>query len=226
MRSRESHRVFWRAALVGLAVLAVGAAGAYSYSASFAALPVLTELAARWKPEERAQPLAMAAAILVSDDVRGCREELLRPVEWVVPRLRELCRESLAQPGATAEEYIYLLQAARALDGDRFWGRELHYLASGEFPGVCPSCRADLYLVIGEYGFFTTAEEWIRRPDVARVAIEPNQGRLPEVGEWLLEHTLRAGQTEVAEQVRHLFGATSCPNCRHRIGVLDALADS
>jgi hypothetical protein len=159
------------------------------YSASFAALPVLIDVAEQWKPKERSQLIALAASILASKDVSGgCRDDFLRPVEWVVPRFHRFCRESLAESGLSKHDFIYLLQAARSFEGDQCWGQELDHLASGEFPGQCPHCGVELYLVIGEYGFFTTAEEWVMRfetprtepgtikvrPGIKRTPIEPN----------------------------------------------------
>lgn len=193
------------------------------YSASFAALPALANAAEQWKPAERAQSLALAAAILASDDVQGCRDDLLSPVAWVVPHFQQLCRDSLAEGGTSQTEFIHLMQAARASDGDPFWGQQLDHLASGEFSGVCPSCGTDLYLVIGEHGFFTTAEEWIRRPETHRTAIEPNGRALPGVGRWLFETARRAHQQEVAGWIPYVFGNGVCPKCDRIFAVADAI---
>lgn len=188
------------------------------YSASFAALPVLLAAAEQWKPTERAQPIALASSILASKDAA------LRSVEWMIPRFQHLCRESLAASGVSQVEFIYLLQAARSLDGDRFWGQKLDYLVSGEFPGACPHCGMELHLVIGEYGFFTTTEEWIHHPEGRRTAIEPKDGMLPEVGQWMFERAKAAQQDEVAKWISHVFGNSACPSCGSGIAVPDAIA--
>jgi hypothetical protein len=205
------------------------------YSASFAALPALVDAAEQWKPSERAQLLALAASVLASQDVGGDRNGFLLPVEWVVPRFQQLCSESLAETGLSIHDFIYLLQAARAFEGDKFWGQELDHLASGEFPGTCPHCGVDLYLVIGEYGFFTTAEEWVTRPGtkpgtieprtgINRTPIEPNDRVLPDSGQWLYEHAQASQQHEVAGWIRHVFGTSECPSCGHKFQVQDAIA--
>lgn len=207
------------------------------YSASFAALPGLLDAAERWKPAERAQLIVLAASILASEDVSGGCADIVRQVEWVAPRFQQLCRESLTQAGLSKRDFIYLLQAARSFEGDRFWGEHLNYLDSGEFPGECPHCGVDLYLVIGESGFFTTAEEWIQRrasphvgdpimirEDVKRSLIEPNNGVLPEDGQWLYEHAQAAQQDEVARWIRHVFGTSVCPKCGHNFPVKVAIA--
>ena len=204
------------------------------YSASFAALPALADAADRWKPTECAQVIALAASILASEDVQGSRDDFLRPIESVVPRFQRLCHESLAETGLSAHDFVYLLQAARSFEGDQFWGQELDHLASGEFPGTCPHCGVDLYLVIGEYGFFATAEEWVQRPGtkpgsieprpgIKRTPIERNSGVLPEVGRWLCEHASAAHQEEVADWIRHVFGTSACPLCDHKLEVQDAI---
>jgi hypothetical protein len=206
------------------------------YSASFAALPALAKAAESWEPSQRAQILALAAAILASTDVScGGRDELSGPLQWVTPLFQRLCRESLAEPGLSKHDFIYLLQAARSFDGDRFWGQQLDHLADSEFPGLCPHCGIDLYLVIGESGFFTTAEEWIlrtgstpgkiqARPGIKRTPIEPNNAVLPEDGRELYEAARAAGQSEVADWIRHVFGTSECPSCGKKFAVREAIA--
>jgi hypothetical protein len=205
------------------------------YSASFAALPALAQAARRWQPRQRAQVLALAASILASDDVYGGdRNDFVCPVEWVVPHFEQLCRESLAEPRLSKHDFIYLLQAARFFAGDRFWGQELDHLASGEFLGACPHCGTALYLVIGDYGFFTTADDWVQRPGktpgaievragIKRTPIEPNNAMLPGEGRELYAEARAARQDEVAEWIRHVFGTSGCPACGKKFAVRDAI---
>jgi hypothetical protein len=206
------------------------------YSASFAALPLMADLAEKWKPKDRLQLLALAASILASSDIHGAsRDVMLRPIQLVVPRFQSFCRESLADAGLTKHDFICLLQAARSFEGDQYWGRELDHLVSGEFSGTCPHCGVDLYLVIGEYGFFATAEEWVqragskcgkieRRPGIKCNPIDSNEGELPEVGRWLFERAKATRQDEVAEWIRRIFGSTVCPSCGHKIGIQETIA--
>ena len=81
---------------------------------------------------------------------------------------------------------------------------------------------------------FTTAEEWIQRPasepgriqprtGVHGTAIKPHIGPLPEAGRWLRERAERAGQDEVADWIRYLFGTTVCPSCGRGFDVHDAI---
>jgi hypothetical protein len=136
------------------------------YSASFAALPALADAASRWQPKQRTQPLALAGCILASEDCRdkdgrNLVEVFFQENSSIVRRFQGLCQESLAQRGLDKVDFIYLLQAARSFDRDEFWGQKLDQLAGGELSGVCPRCGVDLYLVVGKYGYFTTAEDWV-----------------------------------------------------------------
>jgi hypothetical protein len=211
------------------------------YSASFAALPALADAAARWQPRQRAQPLALAGCILASTDCRdksgrNLVEVFVRENHAVVRRFQELCQESLAQRGLTKEDFIYLLQAACSFDGDGFWGRKLDQLAGGEFSGICPRCGVDLYLVIGKYGYFATAEDWVSRgdspgtlrprPGVKLAPIESAQGALAPTAQWMYDRCVAAHQEELAVCVSFLFGTSECTSCRESFSLQDAIAEA
>jgi hypothetical protein len=190
------------------------------YSASFAALPVLLEVARRWLPRERVMILGLAGAILASDDVMGgSRDELLKSYEWTIPSFEHLAQETISTPESSASDFIYAAQAILVFRNEMFWGRQLEDLVSGNFKGICPACGTDLYLVVGEYGFFSTAQERADRPK-GQVPITPaDPENLASVSRWLYEQSLRSGQPAVAEWVRHLFGTTACPSCGHAMSV-------
>jgi hypothetical protein len=204
------------------------------YSASFAALPLLADAAARWQPKQRTQPLALAGCILSSKDSRNLVEIFFRENHSVVRRFQELCQESLAVRGLPKEDFIYLLQAARSFDGDEFWGGKLDQLASGEFPGICPHCGVDLYLVIGKYGYFATAEDWVSpgkksgtvqvRSGVKLAPIEQARGTLPPTAQWLYDRCIAADQGELADCVTYLFGTSECTSCGESFALQDAIA--
>ena len=195
------------------------------YSASFPVLPYLADAAAKWPLPARVMPLSLAAAIVISDDVVGDRASLMQGLADTVNRLQQLAVESLRVENLEREDFIQLLQATLALKGDTLWGQQLDRLASGEFEGVCPACDAYLQLVIGEYGFFVTSEEWVNKPQVKRYSIEPAEpASLWGTGNWLYERAVGAQQAELAMWVRHLFGSTVCPECERRLQVTEAIA--
>ena len=95
------------------------------YSASFPVLPYLLDAAAKWAPAERLMPLALAAAIVASDDVKGNRAKLMAELSETVRRLEDLTRETLEAAGLSRLDRIYLLEAKLAFSGDRVSGRLL-----------------------------------------------------------------------------------------------------
>lgn len=206
-------------------------------SVSFAVLPALADAAARWQPRQRTQPLALAGCILASRDCRDSRnlvEGFFQENRSVIRRFQELCQESLAQRGLPRENFIYLLQAARSFDGDGLWGAKLEQIAGGELSGSCPRCGVDLYLVIGKYGYFTTAEDWVSpgkthgtvqtRPGVRFAPIEPAHGALAPTAQWMYDRCIAADQAEVADCIRFLFGTSECTACGENFALQDAIA--
>jgi hypothetical protein len=192
------------------------------YSASFPVLPHLLQAAGTWPPTGRLMPLSLAAGIVSSPDRNDVGDT--SAYGPTVQALHRLALETLsAAQGLSAEDVIYLLHATLALGGDRLWAGRLDLLSGGELPGTCPACQAMLYLVIGEYGFFTAADEWVNRPETPRVPIEPAEvSELPQTGRWLHDRAMAAGQPAVADWIQHLFGSTRCPACGAPINVADA----
>lgn len=209
------------------------------YSASFAAIPALADAAACWQPSQRSQPIVLAGCILASEDCldkdgRNLVDVFFQENRSVVRWLQELCQESLAQCDLDKVDFIYLLQAARSFDRDEFWGQKLGQLAGWEFSGVCPRCDVDLYLVIGEYGYFATAEDWVStgkgsgtvqaRPGVKFAVIEPASGALPSSGQWMYDRCIAAQQVELAECIKYIFGTSTCTACGEDFVLQEALA--
>jgi hypothetical protein len=194
------------------------------YSASYATLPYLRELATAWQPSERFAPLCLAGAIVASRDVFGAaRPALVGEAAELVRDLRHLALESLPTIG-DATEFIYVLQAVLAFDGEAVWGRHLDRLAEGAFKGNCPACGATISLVIGKYGFFATNDAWFNKPEGRRTPVRPASAeQLPQPGRWLFDQTCTADQTELGSWIRHLFGATHCPVCGATISVAEAV---
>jgi hypothetical protein len=194
------------------------------YSASFAALPSLQAAARTWSPAERLMPLCLAGAIVASEDVDGSREDLLVEAGVSLPDMHALALESLSTAHVSGADFISLAQAALAFEGESLWSRRLDRLIDGEFEGECASCAADLYLVIGQYGFFVTSEEWVNHPRVRRTPIAPIEpGALAGTGRWLHECFLHAGHDKLATWLEYLFGSSACPSCGAGFRVEDAI---
>jgi hypothetical protein len=95
----------------------------------------------------------------------------------------------------------------------------------GEFPAICPGCIGDLYVVIGDRGFFTASDDRVRNPDAGRKPILPRDGALPPAGAWMLDRASAADQREFCAWVRYLFGTSACPRCGRAFAVPEALSD-
>jgi hypothetical protein len=96
-------------------------------------------------------------------------------------------------------------------------------LLDSEFPGVYPGCGRNLFIVVGEEGSFTAAEEWFNRPETPRREIEPCASELPPTRVWLRQQALAAGQLQVAGWIRYLFGTGHCPCCDRPFAIVDAI---
>jgi hypothetical protein len=195
------------------------------YTASFPVLPYLLAAASKSQPSQRPMPLALAATIVSSWDVKGSRGRLIAEHLAVVGELHQLTLETLASGAFTRNDYVYLLQAALAFQGDRLWGHELDRInEGGEFVGRCPHCDADVYIVLGEGRCFCTTEEWVNLQGTRREPISPcAPSQLPQVGRWLHGQCLAYGDGVLATSICHLFGSSICSDCGQSFQLPDAI---
>jgi hypothetical protein len=193
------------------------------YSASSPVLPFLLAAARRWPPTARVMPLSLAGAIAISQDASGDHD--LQPYQATIEALQALAADTATCVGLAPVDFIYVLQASRALSGDSLWGQQLDRLASGEFEGACTSCASYLRLAIGEYGFFVASEEWVNRPSTLCIPLRPaGEDDLHGVSALLYRHAHAASQTSTAQCLLYLFGAGTCPACNKSFEVADAVA--
>ena len=190
-----------------------------TYSASPAVLPFLLSIASNWSTTDRAMPLALAGSIVAAP------QTILDGYEEIVEGLRRLALETLKNPGLPREDRIYIMQSALAFQGDRLWGRVLDQLNDGEFQALCPACRKELYLVIGQHGFFVTSADWVREPAVVKREIKPLEAdTMIGVGKWLHTVSIQSNDLESSNWVRYLFGSSKCPECGKPFNLPDVIA--
>lgn len=193
------------------------------YSASAPVLPYLLPAAREWPPAARVMPLSLAGAIAISPNVLGNHD--LQPYRSTIEELHRLATETTASIGLSSTDFIYLLQAVLALEGDLLWGQHLHRLASGEFEGKCTSCGIGLLVGVGQYGSFVASEDWVNKPTAPRNPLQPSRVEdLDETARRLHNYALAASQEEVAQWVPYIFGVGACPACGKSFEVAKAIA--
>ncbi|WP_328357805.1 hypothetical protein OG800_19470 [Streptomyces sp. NBC_00445] len=200
------------------------------YTASFAALPVLTDIATGRKPGGRWQALGLAGRIVV-------QEQQLHEPGYVQARYPAAINElhQLTQNVVTArpfegdvDDFLYWLEHLLAFEGVPFWR---HSLRREEHPVVCPSCALSLEIDLSNKPPGTR-----RRDPNARFRVVGREGPiltgvrpadpadLPPPASRLHGVAVRAGQSAVAEHLTHLFGCTTCPDCASDFPVPDQVA--
>lgn len=194
-----------------------------AFPASFAALPRLTEIAAGREPGERTWVL-FAAGPIVSCARRSV--EGVAALDIYAPEIAELARlvdASLRLPRET-EDYVGLLQAALAFEGVEFWDEHLDNLAQGEYEVDCPHCGVNLFIVMGDDGFFSCSEDYALG-EVERTPLCPaDPAELAGVAKRLRDRALADGQSEVARRLPYLFGRAVCGDCGTEFAVADRVA--
>jgi hypothetical protein len=171
----------------------------------------------------------LIGAIIASDDLFGVHRRPVDAIQALIPNLQALADESMKVDGLAPETFIYYLQAASAFAGDLFWGRNLNHLIDGEFPGACPACDHDLYLVIGAHGFFTTAQERVRPRDAnsRRNPISAaGEHNLSGSAAWLHSTATKCAQPQIALWIQYVFGTAVCASCNERFQIAEAIANA
>jgi hypothetical protein len=198
------------------------------YSASFAALPYLARTAAGPRREARIHALLLAAAIVASNDVQGDRAALIGGHESALDELRRRTAETLEEPPLPRIEFIYLLHAAMALDGELLWSAQLELLPDGELAGSCPRCGEDTYVILTEHDDpFTTPDDRVKGPRAPRSPITPaDPSTLDPVGARLHALCSNARQERVADWILCLRGTSACGTCEAPFAVGDLIQEA
>ncbi|MFC5668441.1 hypothetical protein ACFP3U_36470 [Kitasatospora misakiensis] len=199
------------------------------YSASFAALPRLTAIAAAADPKEQLNALHLATAIVAGadqldelDEVGDVRVTYAQEIAVLLRMVNEHLRTA---PDRT--DYIYLLEALLACEGVPVWGEDLAWgLVNGEYQISCPQCETDLFIAIGDYGYFSTSGDYALDDTVEKAPLRPaDPGDLHGIGQRLHTLALSDGQGDVATALTYLFGSAHCTDCGTDFAVADQVGD-
>ncbi|MDY0810047.1 hypothetical protein [Kitasatospora purpeofusca] len=196
------------------------------YSASVAALPRLTAIAAAADTAEQLNALHLAAAIVAgADQLNEAGDVRVKNAQDIAVLLR-MANEHL-RTASDRTDYIYLLEALLAFEGVPVWGEELAWgLVNGEYQISCPHCETDLFIAIGDYGCFSTSGDYALHDDVEKAPLRPaDPGDLRGIGQRLHTLALGDGRRDVATALTHLFGHAHCTDCGTDFAVADQVGD-
>ncbi|MGA5651758.1 hypothetical protein [Streptomyces seoulensis] len=185
------------------------------YSASFAALPRLADIAGRDDREQAVNALNLAGAILAgSDQPHGAgdiRVQHAAEVETLLVRVNEHLRTS-----SDRNESASFLESMLTFEGAVSWGEDLAWgLVNEEYEVSCPGCQANLFIVIGERGsFYTSGDYALSEDDVETTPLRPvNPAAMDGIGRRLHDIALADGHQDVADAMTYVFGDATCPDC-------------
>ncbi|WBO68602.1 hypothetical protein [Streptomyces camelliae] len=191
-----------------------------AFSASFAALPRLAEIAADREPADRHWVLSAAGPIVscARRSVEGVAAREAYAIE--IAELARLTGECLRLP-LDIEDYVGLLQTALAFDDVQVWDERLGDLAHGEYEVECPYCGVGLFIVLGDDSFFVCSDDHALR-DVEKSPLRPaDPPGLVGLARRLYDRALADGQPVVARRLAYLFGQGTCTDCGTGFSVAD-----
>lgn len=192
------------------------------YSASFAAVPRLSQAAAGWQPSDRPMILSLAGAIFAGDNQAPEFAEMRMRYQDELACLRQLTAETLATSGISQADFVHVLQAAMAFENIHPWATELDRFNGGEFEASCPACDTLLHVAIGEYGFFTSEDDYAFDPNVKKEPLRPaNPSSLKPLSRRLYDVAVNAGHVELGNWICYLFGDATCGSCREHFSVAE-----
>ncbi|MEU6764077.1 hypothetical protein ABZ916_16320 [Streptomyces sp. NPDC046853] len=193
------------------------------YPASFAALPWLAGVAGGQDREQAGNALALAGAIMAGVDQPHGAGDVRAEHAADIAVLASLADARLRTAEDPAE-YAYLLEAVLSFEGVAGWRETLAQgLMNEEYEVTCPQCAAELFLVLGEPGFFSCTGDYALSDDTTVVETRPlrpaNPADLTGIGRRLHDLARTDEQQTVARALTHLFGQATCPACETSFSV-------
>jgi hypothetical protein len=167
------------------------------------------------------EPLALAAAIVASEDGPEDPAEVLSRYARERNELRDIAERNLALANDFTE-FVYALKTLVSFEGVPIWKNQLQALANEELEFECLSCNENLVMDLAE------PNATVRSFDDAAVShtrvLSPDPDRLTGSAARMHALAVSHGQTRVAAQLLHVLGTCVCPQCGDRFLVASALA--
>lgn len=192
-------------------------------------LHTLADMAQTDEADVAASALHLAGALLVEADQRYETQNLRHQYAPEVGRLLAAANR-WRQLTADRNDYCHLLEAVLNLEGDIHWAEHLIWgVVSEEYEVECPDpdgC-ASLWVILGERGFFSTAEDHALSDGIETFPLHPaDPCALEGLGRRLYGLALADGHEEVARALTYAFGEATCPECQQRFSVVGQIITS
>ncbi|WP_433335617.1 hypothetical protein [Spirillospora sp. CA-294931] len=189
------------------------------YTASFAALPVLTRRASEWSAADRLPALFLCGAIAAGRDGADPDIETTELIELTEESLRHAVVSGAPSP------YVSLLQTLLAFEGVEVWSEHLEGILDEEYELACPHCESENYVVFGEHGYFSTTDDmYMKRKNAKRLALHPAApSELRGIAHRLHTRALTDGFPDIAATFTYVFGTAHCAECETPFQVDEAI---
>ncbi|MFG3442256.1 hypothetical protein ACGF0J_33865 [Nonomuraea sp. NPDC047897] len=190
------------------------------YPASFAALPVLADIASSRMPGDQRAAISLAGRIVAGETQLHqpgyCRKRY--PAE--IDELQRIVQRHLTEEAFEGDEhdYLYPLEDLLAFEGVPVWSE---CLLPNLHDVICPSCSEHLEIDLSHSSTPGTRRrdphESVRKLNFkgpTLTGIRPAKpADLQLLASRLHRMAVKAGQTAAAEHLTYLFGHTTCPAC-------------
>lgn len=191
-----------------------------AFTAGFAALPRLAEIATAGGRDTVGWALLAAGAIVACSPGLSEPDGPLTVFPAPIAILHDLTDRRLSET-AESEEYVNLLQALLSFEGVEIWDRCLDGLRTGEYEVDCPYCGVNVFVAIGQDGFFCCTDDYALR-EVQKSPLRPARTQqLEGLPRRLFTRAMADGQESLAHGVRYLFGRAACPDCQTDFSVAE-----
>ncbi|MFJ8229893.1 hypothetical protein ACIQ9E_08025 [Streptomyces sp. NPDC094448] len=195
------------------------------YSASFAALPWLAGMAENEDRGQAVNALGLAGAIMArAEQPHGAGDVRAQHSAEIATLLASVNRRLRTATDPT--EYIDLLESMLGFEGVAGWSEDLAWgIGNEEYEISCPGCESNLFIALGERGFFCTSEDYALSDDTIETRpLRPTRpADLEGIGTRLHGIALNDGRHEVAHVLTYVFGNATCPDCETDFSVADRI---
>ncbi|MER5355611.1 hypothetical protein ABT093_35460 [Kitasatospora sp. NPDC002551] len=195
------------------------------YPASLAALPWLAGQARGGDREQEVHAVLLAGAIIAgARPAHGAGDVRAQYAAETAVLLAAVNRH--LRSGADATDYVHLLEAMLGFEGVHGWSEELAWgILNEEYQVACPGCEVDLFIALGERGFFSAADDYaIAAGEVETRPLRPAApAELDGIGRRLHGLALADGRPELARVLTYVFGHGTCPDCATDFAVADRI---